>query len=314
MDNGAAGAASGGGTGAPAAGTQGGSTGGSSGGTPAGGQTTPPTATTQAPAATAPASFDFATLGLPAEDLGYIQQKGFKTLADVIGSQRNAEKLIGVPAESVIKLPQGTEVTQAQLNDSVYKKLGMPATPADYKLAPPAGVTDRSFADAAASWFHEQGLNVKQAQALAAKYGEFGAQVQQQQATALAARQQTDTVALKGEWGNNYDANLAMVDRAAQAFGMDKPQLEALRTAMGPAAAMKFLHNIGQKIGVDDTFVNNGDRGGSFSGVSPEQAKEQINALKADKGFVEKYAKGDVDAKARMTRLQQIAYPGTMVV
>lgn len=263
-----------------------------------------------------PAPFDWATAGgVTGEDLTYVQAKGFKGPNDLLASYKGAEKLIGVPADQVIKLPQstgGVEITQQQMNEAVYDRLGRPKTAADYKLPVPEGV-DVKFAENVSGWMHEVGLNTKQATTLAGKWNEYMAGVAKAQTEATTARAATDNQALKVEWGNKYDSNVALVDRAAAAFGMDQKQVTALRDAMGPAAAMKFLLNIGSKLGHDDNFVPAGDNQG-FTGMSPEQAMTEIATLRKDKGFQEKFTKGDAEAKAKWTKLHQTAYPGVMTV
>ena len=45
---------------------------------------------------------------------------------------------------------------------------------------------------------------------------------------------------------------------------------------------------------------------------SPEAAKAEIVALRADKAFIAKYLDGDFAARARMAALHQAAAPGEM--
>ena len=117
---------------------------------------------------------------------------------------------------------------------------------------------------------------------------------------------------LKAEWGDKYQSNSELVDRAAAVFGVTKDQLDALRVAMGPGAAMKFMHNIGSKIGTEGEFIT-GDGQVGFKGMTPEQASNQIARNRADKTFSERFNSHDpkvrAEARAEMDRLHSIAYP-----
>lgn len=265
-----------------------------------------------APSPAAPAAFDWSQHGLDADTTSYVSGKGWKSPADVVASYRGAEKLLGVPAEQVIKLPQG-EMTQEQFTQ-IADRLGRPKEAAGYelgKLVPTGG--DTKFADAAAAEFHKHGLTAKQAQELTKWWNGQAASVTQAQKDATAQRDSQQVSALKAEWGADFEAKAALVDKAAEAFGMKADDINALKAAMGPKGAMTFLHNIGTKLGVSDTFVDGEGHNPSFGGT-PDQAKNEINALKQDKAFMEKYFKGDMASKQRMQALMARAYPGTISV
>lgn len=279
-------------------------------------QTTQTTQTTQSGQNAAGANqtgtspvFDWAQQGLDTESSSYVTAKGWKTPTDLLSSYRAAEKLIGVPPDSVVKIPQG-DYNQEAMNTQVYDRLGRPKTAAEYKLPVPEG-QDPKFAETVSGWFHETGLNPKQAQALATKWNEHLSQIQTQGDQATAQRYQSEVTNLKTEWGPQYDTNMALVDQAATAFGLEKPQLEALKRSLGPGLAAKMLHNIGSRLGVSDN-VQFGERALEGAILSPQDAQAEINALKADKAFSAKYAQGDSESKAKMNRLMRMAYPGNI--
>lgn len=229
----------------------------------------------------------------------------------MLTSYQAAEKLIGVAPESVIKLPQGDAITQDQMNAAVYDRLGRPKAAADYKIQVPEGV-DKAFADNVASWFHEQGLNTKQAAAINGKWNDFVKNAQTAAATAQQGEFKKQVDSLKVEFGQAYDDKIKLVDRVAEAFSISPEHLSAIRNAMGPAASIKLLAEIGSKLAVDDTFLGDGQKPGFQSALSPAEAKAEIAGLMKDTGFLEKIQKKDVDATARWTRLHQYAHPGTM--
>ena len=99
----------------------------------------------------------------------------------------------------------------------------------------------------------------------------------------------------------------AVCARAAEKFGMTAAQLEALKTSMGPAHALKFLHAIGAKLGVEPGFVQ-GNREGGF-GVTPAEAVAKIAAAKQDPAFRKRLAEKDMQATADWRMWHKIGYP-----
>lgn len=266
-----------------------------------------PAAPAPAPAPAAPdqGAFDWSKSGLDADHLGYTQNKGWKDPADVIHSYRNLEKLHGVPAEQILKLPSDDLPTSW---DPIYNKLGRPEKADGYKLPVPDGV-DPGFAKTASEAFHKAGVSQKQAEALTTWWNEQAAGATKAQTDATAARDTEQLAMLKAKWGPNLQANSAIVDKAATAFGMTSAQLEGLKAAMGPGEAMEFLHNIGSKLATEDSFIGADGKPTTTGGLTPAQAISKIGELRKDGEFVKRYAAGDAEAKREMARLHQIAYP-----
>lgn len=278
---------------------------------------TPAPSATPAPAAApspspAPAvaqGFDWKSAGLDADTSGYVTNKGWKGPADVVASYRGAEKLLGVPADQIIKLPQG----DAPDFGPVYDRLGRPKAAGEYgldKLVPKG--SDPKFAETAAGWFHEQGLNTKQATALTTKWNEHVAGAVKAGGEAQAAAHTLEVTKLKGEWGTQYDTNIGLVDRAIKAFGVNEQFLGAMKNAVGPAAALKFFHNVGTKLGTDDAFIAGDGRGGFLGGETAEQAASKKAELIGNRAWVTKFNSGDQEARREMARLNKIISPGTI--
>jgi hypothetical protein len=114
--------------------------------------------------------------------------------------------------------------------------------------------------------------------------------------------------ALKREWGAAYDQKVAGIERAAASLEISTEQLDGLRTAMGPAAAMKFVDGLNSKMG--EHFTEEGAQpAGGLS--TPQQAQQQLNALSSDKPFTEallnKHHPGHKDAVAKKASLSRMA-------
>jgi hypothetical protein len=257
------------------------------------------TTTPESPAANAP-WFD----GFDEDLKGYVQNKGWKDPAAVVDSYRNAEKLLGVPADQVVKLPKADAPPEAW--NEVWAKLGRPEDPSGYGLKPAEGA-DPSFTEWASKTFHELGMPKGMAEQLAAKYDEFGAAMQQQMQEAQQARANEEAAALKLKWGAAHEQNTRLASQAAQNLGIDAETIDALEAGMGFAKTMELFHTLGTKMGESD-FVGSGDQGG-FGVLSPEQARSKIAELKADKEWTNRYLSGDRAARDEMSKLHRWAYP-----
>ena len=252
------------------------------------------------------AEFDWSTINLSPEGSEFIQKKGFKTPDAVIESYRNLEKLAGTPAERILKLPDPSD---AEGMRAMFEKLGAGKSPDDYKFPVPDGVDD-TFSKTAAGWMHEIGVPVDMGMQLAEKYNTFLQEQVSAQQNEMKQRDQAQLVQLKADWGQNMQANTRIVDRAAETFGMKEDTIESLRQSMGAGEAMKFLLEIGSRLGVEDRFVEGEGAGFDVSvGGSPEQAKARIDELRKDTEFIKKYASGDIQSRREMERLHRIAYP-----
>ena len=285
-------------------------------------ETTAPAQTTTAPAApqetaaatTTTSAFDWKALNLPPELQNVVDRHQFSDPSMVVKSYGEFEKLHGVPVDRLIKLPSPKEAGDPKAWDAVYNKLGRPETADKYVLPVPKG-DDGTFANQIKPWLHEAGVT----QAGAAKLAERWNSLQEAQANAIKAQQEQRDAAqvqeLKLAWGSEYDTRAALVDKAAETFGMTQAQVTALKTTLGPKGAMEFLYNIGAKIGVEDAVVPGmGGSTPSFNQMTPDMAKAEISRLKHDRDFARVMTGSDpkakMDARRELERLHQIAYPG----
>jgi hypothetical protein len=268
------------------------------------------TTTTPADPATSTTGFDWKSVGVDDTGLNLINDRQWKSPADLLKSYTNLEKLTGVPADQIIKLPKGNDPNAW---NEVYTKLGRPESPEKYVIPVPEG-QPKDFANEASKWFHEAGLPQSAVTKIAEKWNGF-MEAQQKAATEKQTQEQQIQINdLKKAWGPDYDKNAQVVDRAAETFGMNQAQLSALKQVMGPKAAMEFLHSIGSKIAVEGTGDPAGmTQRGEFT-MSADQAKAEIARLKSDKDFSKLFISQDpkqrMEARAQMDRLHKLAYPG----
>ena len=253
--------------------------------------------------------------GFDQETVGWLDARGLTKLSEkealpaLVKGFRDTQKFVGTPAEKLLKLPDFDKADKVEL-DQFYNKLGRPAEAKDYNIKVPEGVPTE-FSEWAKGMFHEAGVNSRQAEQIASKWNEYisGAEGQSKEAQQQQVKDQE--ASLKHEWGDAYDKQMSIAKNAATSMGFTPEKVDALQSALGYDGVMKMMASIGEKIG-ESGFVS-GDSSTSFNGaLTPAQAVSKISVLQGDKEWTAKYLAGNAEARAEMTRLQAMAYPGFM--
>jgi len=241
------------------------------------------------------------TTGLDDGKRGYVQTKGFKDVGSIVDSYQNLEKLMGAPKERLLKLPEKSDAPEW---NEIYDRMGRPKTANDYKFATPAN-SDEGFVNWAKETFHKNGLTQKQAETLINGYNELNKSRETEYTNQVSRQHENDLKALKSEWGAAYEQNANIVDQAAVKFGLDSEVIQGLKEAMGPAGAMKFLHNIGSKIG-EASFVGSNSPEGFSGALTPQQASYKIQEMMKDSEFKRRLMSGDTEAKSTWEKLHRM--------
>ena len=223
------------------------------------------------------------------EDLGWLQNRGLQgksaeeALNNLVNAQRNAEKRLGVPADRLITLPQ--DPTSEGAMDPVWNALGRPEEAAGYELDPGDTALTQSFAETLSGTFHGAGLSKEQGEAVYAAVEKFlGDQYdadQEQTQTERAAGIQ----GLQDKWGDTFELNIALAKEAAQASGASKEEIDALAEAFGEngdAKVIEFFNRLGQKRGVETSFISGDNTLLGLGATTPEAARARIQEMKAD--------------------------------
>ena len=260
---------------------------------------TPPPATNATPPGTP--GYEW-TSGLSEELKGYVSTKGFPDVPALVESYRNAEKLLGVPKEKLVRLPDKEDAPEW---NQVYDKLGRPAKPEDYKYDVPQG-TDPEFYNWAKENFHKAGLTQKQAQTLLKEYGDLSASKANAQQEAWDNQLKTQEATLKKEWGAALTQNIGVAREAVKKYGFTPDHIEKLEGIMGYDGVMKFFHKLGSATG-EGSFVGSTGPVGFGNALTPAQAKYQIKALMSDPDFGSKLANGNLEAKQKWDNLHRMA-------
>lgn len=253
------------------------------------------------PPAAAPTPSDWTT-GLNDDMKGYVQNKGFKDPVSVLESYRNYEKLMGVPQDRLLKLPEKAE--DAEGWKGIYNRLGRPEKAEDYKVAAPEGASEE-YSKWAKGTFHELNLTRAQGEALSNKWNEFSSNAIKAQEAAQVAESEKQLADLKREWGSDYDQKAKSAKLAAAKFGLDEKTIDQLEIVSGYGGIMKFLHAVGSTIG-EDQFVSG--KGVTSGKMSAEGAKNRIKELSSDREFYSRLQSGSVAEKTEWDNLHVLAY------
>lgn len=249
--------------------------------------------------------------GFDQETTGWLENRGLtkldekSALPELVKGFRNAEKFVGAPADKLVRIPDWDKADKVEL-DQVYSKLGRPNDPKEYNIPIPDGQPG-DMADWARNVFHEAGLSKRQAEMVASKWNELGANLSQHDTQAKQQGWKDQEAKLRTEWGNAYDKNDSIAARTIDSLGLKENQLAALRDSLGFDGAMKMLASIGEKLGEAD-FVS-GEGSSSNGPMTPAQAVSRIAQLRGDKEWVTKYVAGNVEVRNEMERLMKMAYP-----
>lgn len=240
-----------------------------------------------------------------ADTRGYAELKGWKDPGEAIKSYRNLEKLQGVPAERLAKIPEANDVEGWK---AFNQKFGWapPETADKYELPVPEGMKS-DYADKMKGVFHELGMPADKAKALVEKSNAILAELGQVDEEALKTSNANDLSKLKAEWGGNFDELHQLADRARQeilpASGLTSEQLDLMEDLMGPAAMIRLFAAFGQKGG--EAKFTAGGRDTSVGPMTPEAARARVQQLGQDREWFGRFEKGGVPERQEWQRLQE---------
>ncbi len=248
-----------------------------------------------------------------AETIGHWQNRGWigkspeEIAIEATKSHREAERVIGVPADQILRLPKDANDEAGW--KGVWQRLGAPKEASEYDFAevknaageaPPQALLDTIRATAAAS---------NMPKAAAQRMAQDVVKYMDSQSAASAASY-TDTIEaqkneLKQNWGQNYEANKFVAQQAAQKFGMKPEEVDALEKTIGYARTMNFLRDVGMRIG-EGRFVAGGEGNGNGGLMTVEQATARKAELMNDKDWAKRYLDGGVAEAREMAAITRI--------
>lgn len=243
-----------------------------------------------------------------AETKDWISQRNFKDPKELADSYRNLEKLRGVPADRLLKLPDQKDENYDKAMGEVFEKLGKPATPEGYGFQA-KDPNNAGFTNWAKDAFHKLNLTTAQGQELVKQFNEYQDQVTAQEREEYAGKVQAQTMNLKKEWGAAYEQNVMQARMAYKQLGIPDAAIDSLEKSIGFDGVMKLMHTLGTRV-MEHGFISGNNTGfGEGTIYTPEQANARIKALKQDSEWSARYLKGGAKEKAEMERLMKMANP-----
>ena len=250
--------------------------------------------------------------GLPAEDIGYLQNRGLDKVdaraafLEAMKAHKEAEKLIGAPAQELLRLPK--DAKDAEGWQRFNERLGVPKEAKDYDF------TGLKFKD---------GSEIDQASADAIRNALLTARVPKENAPIIAkamidladGAEATDTAAyelklnaereaLKVDWGANAPQNMMVVKQTVQTLGLDADVINALEKTAGYTKVFQALLKVGQAMG-EDKFVQS-QVPGQNTYMSKSQAQDTLNTKMADQSWANRLAAGDAIALKEFDTLTRV--------
>lgn len=228
---------------------------------------------------------DWAT-GLGEDALHVVREKGWKNPADAINAYKNLESFVGKQANRAVVIPEAED--DADGWNKVYNRLGRPETPDAYGIEVPQDADDRTkgilgkYKEIA----HNLGLNNRQAIELQKNLDAYVGEIDAKTMESASHQAEQELHALKKEWGMAYDDKVALAQKAAAKFA-NADLINSMEAAgMGTGEIVKMFANIGSQF-AEDAFVSSDSPRGFGAVLTPEQAKQDLAELKADKDYTD---------------------------
>jgi len=239
-------------------------------------------------------------------DAGFL--KNIKDIPTLVKTLENAQKMIG--ADKIAIPGQGS--TQDDWKN-VFRKLGLPEKPEDYKVEVDAKFQDKidkDFMGEFSKAAHAAGILPSQAKQVAEWFSEANEkafQAQEQAIQQLVDKQISD---LKTEWGGAYEQNVTQA-KAGMTEIMTPAEQELIRkSGLGRNPLfIKAMQRVGAMVAEDKTTTGNeGDE--RVRVLDPSGARAEINTLKA-KGspYWDPSHENHGKVKARVRELYKQAFP-----
>ncbi|MCP4328420.1 MAG: hypothetical protein GY791_08290 [Alphaproteobacteria bacterium] len=245
-----------------------------------------------------------------------VAAKGWSAPGDVVQSYINLEKLMGADRSGRTVIPP-KEGDAPEAFDAFYDRIGRPESAEDY-LMPDAVVRDATVDAELADWgrrtLHTAGLSQGQFDTVVTAWNEMMAERLEAEARNRTLAVNRDDNVLRQEWGDRYDAKMALAKRAARAVPGAVADVAAALDAIesdgapGRAGVFRLFAWLGENL-IEDKLAGEGE--GEF-GHTSDAARRNIAALKLDEAFQRALLSashpGPVEARAKWDRLHEAAH------
>ena len=207
--------------------------------------------------------------------------RNFDSVDKLAKSYVHAVRKMGVPADQLMRVPQGDE--DPGWND-IYNTIGRPETPDGYEFD--ERYTDTNLEDYK-NIAHNLGLTQNQANKILYMWSDSN-YYQAEQAESRHEEMQAQGVhELQTEWGKSYNENVELARRAFTNFASSEALELMENTGLGNhPEIVKMFSKIGNLLKEDGIMVGEPGVGGA---LSPAMAQEKINTNLSDSEFNKVY-------------------------
>lgn len=274
-------------------------------------QNTPPVDGTPPAGGTPPAEPFYN--GFEDENLrAWVENKGFKNVEAVARSALHAEKMVNVPAEQLVRLPQ---LGDEEGFNALWEKLGRPQEASQYEFVRPEGVEpNEQFEGSMKELFHKAGVTAEQAKVLSGGYNDLLASDDTQASDDYHTSVDTQVEELKSDWGNGYDRTMAAAKGVVAELEVPGEVVDGIEAAVGYAETMRFFAGLAERFGEDKFVSGEGVVREDFTNATPQQAKVAWEQFQADPGnqaaLMDREHPGHALAMQRKRQFFQAMYPG----
>lgn len=260
-----------------------------------------------APAAPAAAPAPSWVEGMSADEKAYIAAKGWdkegKGPGDILKSYRNLERLRGVEADRLAKIPDWSKPEEVA---EFRTRMGVPESADKYEspeVALPNGVLDASLI---APISHELGLTQPQHAQFLEATGKLVSDLFAKENEAFQRRDALERQSLDKELGTAKAEFVQNVNAAKVAFAdVLTPQVVEALTASGEVPLLRVLGALGARL-KEHRPPTNGTPANVL--MTSEVAKARMSQLRTDKAWMQSHADGDTAKRTEWAELQRIAF------
>lgn len=233
-----------------------------------------------------------------------------KDPVSLVKSYVSAQKMIG---KDKIQIPDAKHATEEDWM-RVFRKLGAPEKPEDFKFKMPDGAKEEEFDAAFLQSLKEaavkSGVLPHQFEKL---FGAYYGYAKGKHDTSMASLEKTrgeDLKTLQTDWGQAFDTNVKKANVALRELvknGEDRQRL--IDDGLGSHPVILKILAGASKLMKEDTFISHGEAVGS--GLTPAEALEKARSIQADSSHPYRNPShpNHRSAKDEVSNLYKIAFP-----
>lgn len=257
--------------------------------------------------------------GADSDTLGYLQNRGWdkvdakEAALGAIKAHREAEKHLGVPSNQIVRIPKDASDTQGWTD--LRSKLGVPADEKGYDFSAvkfkDGSTVDAGFAETLGKALLEANVSKERAAGVAQNLVKFMESNDEAALAETTAKLVQEKQTLAANWGNHFQANMILAQRAFSALGGEGKAGEiiaVLEKQVGYAAVMDFMRGIGMNM-KEDPFVTSVMRSNGDGPMTADQARATLNDRMHDAQWCQKLEAGDMAARREFDNLTRMMQP-----